>query len=349
MDFLSLSFIELLIAMCFVYALLSILVSTILEWINHITKARGEMLKKALIQMLDDPSNLQYGHLLFNHPLVGGMGNNTNKRPPQYISSKMFSQALFDIISQQYDEEIDIVRHRDETDGKVKYQEKNPNQRLSTDTMALFEKSVQEMNYSTLKELLWSFYTRSNGDREKLLVFIEDWYNAYMDRVSGWYQSSQKNKLMIVGFALTLFLNFDSIHMVKSFNQDNHLLAQVVSEAEKFNDNNPNREKNTSNEKFIKDVKSQLETIDELKLPLGWSCETAPLSWIFHKAPVSVKDDNLKQYVYKRNYTPCAQDYFLYGLGIIMSGFMLSFGAPFWFDLLDRFINFRRSGKKPKN
>jgi len=33
--------------------------------------------------------------------------------------------------------------------------------------------------------------------------------------------------------------------------------------------------------------------------------------------------------------------------GLLVTAFALSFGAPFWFDLLNRLVNLRAAGKKP--
>ena len=38
----------------------------------------------------------------------------------------------------------------------------------------------------------------------------------------------------------------------------------------------------------------------------------------------------------------------LHLLGILMAGIATSFGAPFWFDLLNRFVNLRATGKPPE-
>jgi hypothetical protein len=37
----------------------------------------------------------------------------------------------------------------------------------------------------------------------------------------------------------------------------------------------------------------------------------------------------------------------IYLLGIAITAGSLSFGAPFWFDLLVKFVNIRRAGSKP--
>ena len=86
-----------------------------------------------------------------------------------------------------------------------------------------------------------------------------------------------------------------------------------------------------------------------LNLPIGYNSYQAPLSW-FHKSEIikdsSSDNDGLMKYNYSRN-KGLGWAYFKYFIGICITAFSLSFGAPFWFDLLVKFVNIRRSGVKP--
>ena len=93
--------VEISISLIFVYALLSILSSILVEWWNHARTSRGKLLQDAIIQLLYDPYNLSYGELLMNHFLIHNLRNPHNRRPAQYISSNLFAEALIDIIAQQ--------------------------------------------------------------------------------------------------------------------------------------------------------------------------------------------------------------------------------------------------------
>jgi hypothetical protein len=53
-------------------------------------------------------------------------------------------------------------------------------------------------------------------------------------------------------------------------------------------------------------------------------------------------------YMRDRNASAGGGNWFRYLVGILISGFSLSFGAPFWFDLLVKLVNIRRSGKRPE-
>ena len=94
MEFLSSSLLSVLIALGFIYVLLSVLVSILVEWRNHYVKERGKLLREAINQMLDDPLNAQYGLLLYNHPMIGGMQNRKNQRPLFVRRMELLSKLL---------------------------------------------------------------------------------------------------------------------------------------------------------------------------------------------------------------------------------------------------------------
>jgi len=108
MNFLTNSLIGVLISIILIYALLSIVVSILVEWWNHMRKSRGKMLAQAIMHMLDDKLNLEFGKLFYNHPMISGIKYSETKRPPQYISSSMFADVLIDIISQQVTAEVKV-------------------------------------------------------------------------------------------------------------------------------------------------------------------------------------------------------------------------------------------------
>lgn len=98
--FSSSSIIGILIALILIYALLSILVSILVEWWNHRNKSRGKMLRHGIEAMLNDSHNTSISDNFFGHHLIVGIKNKDTNRPPQYISSSMFADVLIDIVGQ---------------------------------------------------------------------------------------------------------------------------------------------------------------------------------------------------------------------------------------------------------
>lgn len=101
----------------------------------------------------------------------------------------------------------------------------------------------------------------------------------------------------------------------------------------------------------LKQLNDALNLVSELNVPIGWSETSAPVSWFQSKKESvlpNAKNPGLVRYLNERNNDPDTGTVLKYLIGIIISGISLSFGAPFWFELLVKFVNVRRSGKIPE-
>jgi hypothetical protein len=232
-----------------------------------------------------------------------------------------------------------------------------------------------------------------------------------MDRVTGWYKSKQRIKLLVAGFGVAIGLNVDSLHLVKVLSLDDNLRNTLVNTAESVADNysrnsaalsdsvksNINylsilqQSVKTGMDTTIKDsvtaknykkmhsgirkLKKKIALFDSasiaylnradsvvalaasLGIPIGWNRSAAPLSWI--KKCGSKNQDaglwgyqsgsGLWRYISNRNNCPSFIAWAKYIIGIIITAVSLSFGAPFWFELLVKLVNIRRAGKKPES
>lgn len=402
MNFADNNILLILISLVFIYAVLSILVSILTEAWNYKSKARGTFLKDSIYKMLKDPLNKDYGYLFYNHVTISGLKSAPDKLP-HYISSRMFAEVLIDVIAQQAVHNRKIQVTTSET-GAKKYQ-LTEGESIETETMfERFERGINEMNTSQFSELMQSFLRKSNKDYDKLQKHIEQWFNDYMDRVSGWYKTRQQSKFLVVGFLVAISLNVDSLHLLKVLSMDDNLKNSLVESAEKTVDNlqkdtamrndvssllkstyiaksktdtdysqfdsieaarirqmlykadSSSRMKNLLAKKEIRQLDSAINMVSELNIPIGWSETVAPLSWWCNDKPsrevnLAIERDSktpgLIAYLAHRNSWSWG-NFFRYILGIVISGFSLSFGAPFWFDILTKFVNVRRSGKIPE-
>jgi len=186
-------------------------------------------LRKVIFQLLKDPLNVHYGELFYNHYLIDGLRNKELKTSPQYISSQLFSEVLIDIIANKKLHHTPItVTGFSEDIGKQYQLTQTPAQT----TLQRFESELKSMNPSPFADTLYSFWQKSEGDYDKLKILLSFWFDDYMDRVSGWYKTNQRTKLLIMGFIVSVGLNVDSIHLVKILSMDDALRNKLVSAAE---------------------------------------------------------------------------------------------------------------------
>lgn len=398
MNFADNNILLILISLVFIYAVLSILVSILTEAWSYYSKTRGTFLKDSIYKLLKDPLNMDYGYLFYNHVTIDGLKSARDKQT-QYISSRMFAEVLIDIIAQQavHNRKINVTTSED---GPKKYQLEEAS--VPGTMVQRFQAGIAQMNTSQFSDLMQSFLDKSGDDYNQLKTHIEQWYNDYMDRVSGWYKTKQRTKFQVFGFLVAISLNVDSLHLLKVLSLDDNLKNRLVESAERTVDNLEKDSTMRNDIRFIihsvaivKDsngkveagsaeiarmqqilkkidstsqtrnlvAKTELHQLDsamnmvsELNIPIGWSRSVAPLSWFQDEQAREVnlamihdsKTPGMLAYLAYRNSSTDFSNVFKYMLGIVISGISLSFGAPFWFEILTKFVNIRRSGKIPQ-
>ena len=136
---------------------------------------------------------------------------------------------------------------------------------------------------------------------------VERWFEEAMERVTGWYK--RKMQLVIVGVAavVSVALNVDSFTVTNALWNDAALRDSVVAAAQR-----------DTGQPLGGDLDVIEERLGGLGLPLGW--RTAPEGLVAWSAKVA---------------------------GLLFTTVALSLGAPFWFDLLNRFMGVGSSGRSP--
>ncbi len=161
-----------------------------------------------------------------------------------------------------------------------------------------------------LQRTLTTLLEESQYDVQHLKKQIEIWFNNGMDRASGWYKRKTQWIQFFLGLSLVILLNIDSVHIGRTlFAVNSPLRASLVESAKSFVAQ-PGGENRP-----IKDV---VETISTVSLPIGWTEFPKRDQWLTMI------------------------------LGWLITAFAVSLGAPFWFDLLNKFVNVRASGKAPE-
>jgi hypothetical protein len=334
------SLIELLISLVFIFLLLSIIVSSISELLGNYVNSRGVFLKKALNDVLNDSNyNKNFSELLYDHPQVDLL-KRTQERLPSYIPSKIFAETLIDVIGREY--EMSQNRFSKNEAGEHVFDDtvKEP------DPYARFKKGVEQLKYSDFKILLNSFLNTS-GDLPTLTSNLEKWYNDYMDRVSGWYKTHTRKGLLLIAAVVTLALNVDTIRVARELNTNTALRTQVANAAEKYaNDRLAQVESANADSlvpkdslvKIINELRGAYDELNEFELPIGWTKVGNDKTVSGQPSKNKGKSESFWEANGINGWTP---------FGWIITMMAISFGAPFWFDLLNKLVNIRSAGKRP--
>jgi hypothetical protein len=246
-------------------------------------------------------------------------------------------------------------------------QQQQPPQQAApvTTGFAAVEDAINKLDVAPkLKDALQASLLTANGDINALQTSIATWFDDSMDRLSGAYKRKMKWIAMLIGLLVAIAFNADSFKVATTLWNDPDRRASTIAIATDIAKNNipsleqgggqkppgdaaqPPAAKQPSNaappagQKSPGDAKQSgpgkaIENTEHVlrSLPIGWSCPEPGPGKTFH-------------------YWTCAEDELskltlVQLLGWILTAAALSLGAPFWFDMLNKFINLRGAGGKP--
>src|SRR6476646_5617512 len=148
---------------------------------------------------------------------------------------------------------------------------------------------------------------------------IESWFDSSMDRVSGWYKHRTQRILVVIGIVVAIVANVDTIRVAHSFYNDPGQRQLAIAMAGSLTKEPPpgtSRAGDTTQTVRSDSLSTEmLHRLDGLKLPIGWPDPAFAREWSMRI------------------------------LGWLITGFAISFGAPFWFDLLNRMMVVRSTVK----
>ena len=183
--------------------------------------------------------------------------------------------------------------------------------------------AIQNLPDSKIKDTLLAQLTMADGNLERLRDGVARSFDATMDRLSGVYKRYLKWISLGIGLLLACILNADTIAVGGALWKDPYLRAQMVQSAGNVQGGGATAGTATDLTVLAQRIK---EAENDLRpLPIGWDTSLFP----------------------KREPGPIAAWWISKIIGLLMTGLALSLGAPFWFDLLGKFMNVRGTGQKP--
>ena len=300
------------LGLIFVFLILSLVCSAIMETLSSVFAWRADYLRKGLRSLLDE----ELMNEVFSHPLVDPLirskrdlsprmnkvpglrrvvGWSRRERYPSYLPSRTVVSALLSL----------------DVEARTKQAAVS-----ADDALERMEKAVETIPVDRVREALTALLAEADGRAEdaakKIEIFrasAENWYDDTMERVSGWYRRRVQLVLWLVAIAVTVVLNVDALNIGRTLWTDDAVRAAVVLQAEQA---------------VREDDPEAAQNVEDLAIPLGWTL-----------------DEGGSQDV------PSGWGWFGKLLGILFTAAAVSLGAPFWFDLLGKVAQLRSSGASP--
>ncbi len=334
------SIIQIIIAIVLIYFVFSVIVYVISEWIAGFLELRGLNLRHAIHEVFNDNLNKDFGSLLYSHPQVENLKRNSDKLP-SYIPSRNIAIGLIHIVSKEANPYLYKVN---ESDGTLERLQQEQNSQFP-DAFEQFKNGLSTLNESHFKTLLINLVQHTT-DLPTLTKILENWYDNYMERVTGWYKNRIRKIILIIAVFVTIAFNVDSIYIINQLAVDPNLQARMNDNAVQIVSDSVYQktiEQNLATDlKAVEDLYQGSEYIRIARdsvIQAHLKARQAQLSII--KQDLASWDLPIGWHI-QRNNNPL-----LMLLGWFISALALTAGAPFWFDLLKKLVNVRYNGIKP--
>lgn len=318
--------IDVAIGLFLLYLVLSIMASALNEFISNLLQKRARDLEKFIRRLFEDP---QYAQNFYN--------TSTLWAQLEPVKTNLFT-ALW---SRWRLPNKPTVRTSEPVDGSPALVENAPVAQVDAKrlppyikaedfTRAIFEmvfpeheKAIGENwkqwvsqlpETSPIRKLLYQMFSRADNDLNRVRTELEYWFNSSMERLTGWYKRFVQFALLLIGLTLALVFNIDTIAVTNSLLQNPALRGALVEQANAVLGQQPSKEQ-------AQEVFGILQTqMVNIGLPIGWPDPTfsTDFAWYLKKT-----------------------------IGLLITAFAVSQGAPFWFDMLNRVTNLRGTEKRP--
>jgi hypothetical protein len=263
---------------------------------------------------------------------------------PAYVKAEDFASSLSEIIRQCV---------------ATKQLRGAGNDPLQPITPAMWREALSEMREnSPLRRVVQTALEQAGDDMPGLMKWTQDWFNSAMDRLSGFYKRQVVRNLLAIGLLVSVPLNIDAVRILNSLLENPALREGIAAQAQLTGEQLMQRA-----EAFAT-LTAQLEATRQAPAagdqPPGTTSGGGPISIPF--TPDSIPGVyELKQLNLQLGWPDPSEDrppfgatpweWFMYTLkkvvGIVITSFAVTQGAPFWFDLLNKVTNLRSSGKPP--
>ena len=306
------------IGLIFVYCLYSLLATAINEILSSLFNLRARKLQFALKRMLTDEAPgevLQAGRLLREfqeHPLIKYMNSGGLFRvAPSYLSASDFSKAL-----------IDSLKTVSGAAGAI-----------NIDTLQSGLHALDPESRSDTARLLRSYMQDAGDDMAKFRAMIEKWFDSMMVQASGWYKRQSQAITFVVGLALAAGFNASTFTIAGHLLKDNGAREQLAQIASSYLQSH-----GTDVEKMGVGSTSAMDSLvayaaDLYRNDIAGSQKLLGLGWMGSASANQMDSDHWQLNV----------------IGWLVTALAVSLGSPFWFDLLGKVVDIRRTGRRPKS
>ena len=314
---------DVLIGLITVYLTFGIACTAIVETVAACLSLRSSTLEAGLKEFLagDLTVNKKFVDAFYEHPLVQTLSKGDNGRP-SYIPPEVVGQVVEALITANA-----------------------AGASLANAVEALPETSTG----NRIKALLKMFATRVGEDSVAFRKVVETHFDAVMDRASGWFKRRQQTIALIASAVLVLGANVDTVALAISLASSPAARERVVEIAEERL-----REAQTIENTLAEQVRASKAEGTSTEVQVTQQSENALKHAKQQAGEAFTALDQAKSELQSAGLAigwkawPAGNQWLAKIAGLLVSIFAVSLGAPFWFDLLQGFMQVRAAGVSPR-
>ncbi len=306
---LSSGLLEVAIGLAFVYLLLSLFCSIVNEWIAGIMGSRAYNLQKGISSLFTDGklnNTISLKDAIYGHGLV----------------QSLYQRGFWDKVFLRPGGPSYIPSPIFAT---TLVNLLLPNPGATNASVDSLRTAINDLPESKGRQALSALVNQGQADLESVRSSLEAWYNDGMDRVAGWYKRRTTLVLFCLGMIVAVGVNADSFLIARTLWSNPALRQATITAADKYIQSY--KPDTPGNQLTALQVKDSIDTLNSnlanLHLPIGW--------------PPKGSSNDARSF-------DAGNPWFRI-VGWFMTAAALSLGAPFWFDLLNKFMVVRSTVK----
>ncbi|WP_305952721.1 hypothetical protein [Emticicia oligotrophica] len=324
MGLFELPLVSMAVSIIIIWALMAILTGFVHEAIAQWLAERGRFMRKWLMSQMNDKINgINWASLIYLHGSVDLLTRDI-KKPTGNISGKLFAQTLLEVVGKSHAAHMHAV-----DDTRINYSSeilKN----LKHALMVLKPSDVitmMQQGFAIAETKAGQGESREQVVYDEMVKHIETWFSEFEWRMSDWYKRKTKVRLFMLGTVISLLMNVNSIELFHYVKHNAEGRERIIEYYEK---NIQQLEALAIRSESPQSFDILKKEIDQQKTRIEHLAKSADMPVGFDKS------------VFSSSKITSIRDFVVLILGACFTGFAVSFGAPFWFDLLRKIYTLKK-------
>ena len=304
------------IGVIMVFLLVSILCTAIREGVEAWLKTRAAYLGYGIRELLQDKNGMGLAKTLYQHPMIYGLFSGEYSAPER--ADKPGALAKGGNLPS-------YIPARNFALALMDIAARGPDPAVNNDAGAPIldlqqvREGIAALGSGPVQRSLLTAVDTAQGDLIQAQKNIEAWFNSSMDRVSGWYRRSTQTVIFAIALGIALLFNINTV-TIADFLYSNNVAREALVEKAKST---------LANSQAMKAGSAQVRAeLQGLSLPIGWG-------------------EQYKAAKESGQVVLCGMllEIFFALPGCLLTAFAAMLGAPFWFDVLNKFMVIRSTVK----